>query len=177
MFETEKVSLGLLRLILSVVSKGLTSTYAITKELNQFQEQTYDPSLIKRRITYASKCGYLTRYGDSKAPHYQLTENGLNKLNQLSLKLMTISTDQWDGKWRIVMFDIPEQNRPERDKIRNIIKDLGLRHLQHSAWITPYDCREQFEQIASTYGISNHLLLLEVSEFTQANYYKKYWNL
>lgn len=175
--KKENNSLDFLKLVLLAINSGLTSTYSISRELNINHHSACNINLIKRRLAYATKHHYLTKYGDSHKPHYQLTDLGQNKLNQLKFKLMDLDQNNWDGKWRIIAFDIPENRRLARDKIRILIKQLGLKKLQNSIWITPYNCREQFEQITSIYGVSKHLLLLEVTKFDQEHKYKKYWNL
>jgi DNA-binding transcriptional regulator PaaX len=45
---------------------------------------------------------------------------------------------EWDGKWRMVLFDIPESKRPIRDYIRGVLKRMGFREFQRSMWIYPY---------------------------------------
>lgn len=44
----------------------------------------------------------------------------------------------WDGKWRIVFFDVPEQKRPLRDYLRGVLKRFGFYEFQRSMWIYPY---------------------------------------
>lgn len=43
----------------------------------------------------------------------------------------------WDGRWRVVFFDFPEQKRPLRDHLRVLLKRLGFQEFQRSIWITP----------------------------------------
>ncbi|KKW32211.1 MAG: hypothetical protein UY78_C0047G0007 [Parcubacteria group bacterium GW2011_GWA1_53_13] len=49
---------------------------------------------------------------------------------------------RWDERWRLVIFDIPEKQRPTRDKIRHLVSRLGFLRLQDSVWVYPYDCEE-----------------------------------
>ncbi len=44
----------------------------------------------------------------------------------------------WDGRWRIVFFDVPETKRPIRDYIRSVLKRLGFKEFQRSMWISPH---------------------------------------
>lgn len=46
---------------------------------------------------------------------------------------------EWDGKWRVVFFDIPEAQRDIRDGLRFELKKLGFGLWQRSAWVTPFD--------------------------------------
>lgn len=45
---------------------------------------------------------------------------------------------QWDGKWRIIFFDIPEKKRSHRDYLRFLLKAAGFKEFQKSTWIYPH---------------------------------------
>lgn len=45
----------------------------------------------------------------------------------------------WDGKWRVVFFDIPEKKREKRDALRRELISLGFGSWQRSAWVIPFD--------------------------------------
>jgi hypothetical protein len=46
---------------------------------------------------------------------------------------------RWDGRWRVVLFDIPERRRGVRNRLRLFMQEYGFVRLQDSAWIYPYD--------------------------------------
>lgn len=46
---------------------------------------------------------------------------------------------KWDKKWRVVIFDVPELSRKDRDFVRTHLKLLGLKECQKSVWISPWD--------------------------------------
>lgn len=48
----------------------------------------------------------------------------------------------WDGKWRMLIFDIKEKQRKRRDELRLLIEGAGFIRLQQSAWVHPYPCDE-----------------------------------
>lgn len=43
----------------------------------------------------------------------------------------------WDGRWRMVLFDVAEQERPVRTKLRSMLAGARLGCLQRSVWISP----------------------------------------
>lgn len=43
----------------------------------------------------------------------------------------------WDGVWRMVLFDVPEQQRAARNRVRRYFKSRGFGYLQKSVWISP----------------------------------------
>ena len=74
---------------------------------------------------------------------YHLTSLGKAMAEKIARGNISISIPRrWDGRWRIVMFDISEKRAPLRQKIRDIMKRLGFARLQNSVWVHPYDCKE-----------------------------------
>ncbi|MBI4661723.1 MAG: hypothetical protein HY735_23110 [Verrucomicrobia bacterium] len=43
----------------------------------------------------------------------------------------------WDGQWRLVVFDLPEIENTLRVRLRRFLKDRHFGYLQNSVWITP----------------------------------------
>lgn len=44
---------------------------------------------------------------------------------------------EWDGRWRMVLFDIAEHERPVRTRLRYTLQRARLGYLQGSVWISP----------------------------------------
>ncbi len=49
---------------------------------------------------------------------------------------------KWDGRWRMVAFDIPERRRATRLRLRSVMREIGFVRLQDSVWVYPYDCED-----------------------------------
>jgi DNA-binding transcriptional regulator PaaX len=49
---------------------------------------------------------------------------------------------RWDGRWRVVIFDIPERRRKTRDTLRRMMRSFGFYRLQDSVWVHPYDAED-----------------------------------
>ena len=45
---------------------------------------------------------------------------------------------KWDGRWRIIFFDIPEKKKEKRNYLRSVIKVIGFKEFQKSVWVYPY---------------------------------------
>lgn len=43
----------------------------------------------------------------------------------------------WDGNWHLVLFDIPEEDKTLRDKLRRHLMARHFGYLQNSVWISP----------------------------------------
>ncbi|WP_322098206.1 PaaX family transcriptional regulator [Nakamurella alba] len=45
----------------------------------------------------------------------------------------------WDGRWSLVAFSVPEENRRLRDVLRDRLRWLGFASLYDGVWVTPHD--------------------------------------
>lgn len=87
--------------------------------------------------------------------YYQITKRGEKEFDKIlgSLK----ATGSWDGRWRLVIFDIPETKRDVRDRLRKYLEKLGMGILQASVWISPNDIQKEIEEISKKLKISDSL--------------------
>ncbi len=68
------------------------------------------------------------------------------KIKQKSFSLFRF-LKKWDNKWRLVLFDIPEEKRDIRDQLRKSLKEIGFKNLQRSVWINPLQIDKKLKQI------------------------------
>lgn len=67
------------------------------------------------------------------------------------------NSGKWDKKWRLVIFDIPEEMHKERIKFRKKIKALGFEMIQKSVFIFPHPCFEEISDIAASLKVSDYI--------------------
>ena len=83
-----------------------------------------------------------------------LTEGGKKLILQYELEKLKIEKPKkWDGKWRMVIYDIPHSLRKASDAFRRKIRELGMYQLQKSIWIYPYDCIKELDFLCAVFGI------------------------
>lgn len=49
---------------------------------------------------------------------------------------------RWDGKWRVVSYDLKKATPALRARLRELLKSFGFVLLQQSVWVYPYDCED-----------------------------------
>lgn len=64
---------------------------------------------------------------------------------------------KWDKKWRLIIFDIPNEKRKERQVFSKKLKEIGFYPLQESVFIYPYECRDEVDFICEFLLISRHV--------------------
>jgi len=95
-----------------------------------------------------------------------LTKLGKQKVLMYNLDRMKLQRHAWDGKWRLVTFDIPKRQKQAREALRKKMRDLGFYPLQKSVFLTPYPCENEIDFICSVFEVNrSHVLLLNVSDF------------
>lgn len=88
----------------------------------------------------------------------KLTDSGKNKAVWISL---INSKKIWDGKWRIVIFDIPEKRRSARDLLRSKLKQWGFTPWQKSVWVSKKDCTKPIRDFIKQIGIQDWVMVIE----------------
>ncbi len=122
---------------------------------------------VRRLVYYAKRRGYL----DSAL---KTTKSGSEKIQQMGF--IKLSMDKpWDGKWRIIMFDIPEDKRDIRRQIRRLIKQMGFVQLQQSVWLHPLPCLDEFQRIKESTEFKGSMILVETDDIESANKHKAYF--
>ncbi len=84
---------------------------------------------------------------------------------------------RWDGKWRIVIWDIPESSRLQRNQIRYFCKSLGFRQLQKSVFITPYPIPGSAVQYLKESDLLKFIRFLRIDQLDDDRDLKKHFNL
>lgn len=90
-----------------------------------------------------------------------LTKKGKDKLNKFRYTGYKIQKPKhWDGKWHIVIFDIREELKQLRNKLRQELRGIGFLKLQNSVWVYPYDCEEFIKLLKADYRIGKDILYI-----------------
>ena len=86
-------------------------------------------------------------------------EAGWLQINDLKIK----RPKEWDKKWRIVIFDISQLKKIQREAFRGKLKEIGFQPLQKSVWIHPFDCRDEIDLLKDFFGLTEKEVRLIVS--------------
>ncbi|MEK7575262.1 MAG: CRISPR-associated endonuclease Cas2 [Patescibacteria group bacterium] len=87
------------------------------------------------------------------------------------------SPKHWDGKWRVLIFDISEKRKNTRHQLRSTLQSVGFIRLQDSVWVYPYPCEELTALLKADLKIGSSLLYLIVEEMEGDKEIRKIFNL
>ena len=82
---------------------------------------------------------------------------------------------RWDKKWRLVLFDIPEDEREARDAFREHLDYMGFFCLQKSAWVYPFDCKNEIDFIVECLDIRAYTRFIVAEHFDNEDHLKNFF--
>jgi DNA-binding transcriptional regulator PaaX len=104
----------------------------------------------------------------------KITAAGRRRARAAAFKNLKIKRPaKWDGRWRLVFFDIPESKRPARWMLITKLRRLGFQPLQRSVWIHPFPCREEIEAVVKNYDIQRFVTLVETAHIDNQTVLRK----
>lgn len=83
------------------------------------------------------------------------------KLSELGTDALGIDNSPWDGKWRLVIFDIPEDKRGIRDLFRRKLKEWEFKRWQQSVWITKKNITGKLRKLIAELEITPWVAVIE----------------
>lgn len=108
----------------------------------------------------------LTKEGEKEAGKYQI--------NKLKIPIQK----QWDGKWRLIIFDIPEKLRIRRDAFRGKLREFGFYPLQKSTWVYPFPCEREVKLLREFFCLTpRHIRVLEVEKLEEDTFLREIFKL
>lgn len=147
------------------------STRQFYKLANERAAQRYRR---KRALARLTELGLIQARGQ----RLSLTDDGRSALGFLVKKYhSSLQQNKWDGKWRVVAFDIPEKLAVLRNKVRAVLKEVGFKQLQQSVWVFPHECKELVELIRRESDLSKHILYGVLEQIEDEQRLKKVFDL
>ena len=119
---------------------------------------------LQREIDRFLKTGEIEKVIDKKGNAcFKLTSPGIEKFERL-FPLSKLSSKPWDGKWRIVSFDIEEKQKSVREYLRNKLVSLGFGKLQESVYISPLDVLADLKEYLKNEKLYGRVVVFEARE-------------
>ena len=146
--EKSAISLPELAKRANIEECSQNSKYAVTRSLKGLRE-----------------AGLIEQIPSPQNEYARLTKEGRKKMHSLELESdTTLVNTSWDGFWRIILLDLPENRKSERESLRYLLKKAGFMCLKNSAWISPFPFEHLFMNIKKDLGLTTEMMII-VTEF------------
>lgn len=108
----------------------------------------------------------------------KLTKNGKAKVLRYKLEDMVLrKPKRWDKKWRLVIYDIPEKYKTNRNTFVDKLRELEFLQLNRSVWISPYECEDEIDFLKEIYLIRKYVRIITAEKVDVQKDLIKYFSL
>lgn len=110
----------------------------------------------------------------------EITTKGRKKLLNYDFDDLTITNPKkWDGKWRLVIFDISNDKNKRRRLLSFKLLDLGFELWQKSIYIYPYPCANEIDFIRGFLAVGDEVKYIEATHIPEVDdrHFQKMFNL
>lgn len=168
-----------LSLFVSPTAIMLAKPFIDNKKKNDREQwKQFNSSYLKRTIARLQREKLVKIVERDGEQIVELTKNGRRRIIKYSLENLSIDKPgSWDGQWRLVLYDVPQQRRQLRDVFRQTLKNLGFYQLQESVWLYPYPCESQITFLREYYDVGNEVLYIVATRIEADTPYRTYFGL
>lgn len=116
---------------------------------------------LARALKNLVEGGYAEIHKTERQDYAKITAQGKTKLHSMTLEGEDALVPRtWDGLWRIILLDLPEERKAERESLRYLLKKAGFVCLKNSAWISPYPFEHLFTNIKKDLGLTTEMMII-----------------
>ena len=132
------------------------------QEMYGFAPEKYKKENLYATVDRMLKADFIEKVVVDGEPKFRLTSFGQKKFIR-DFPLINLQNKSWDRKWRVLIFDIPENVRWKRDALREKLKELGFGMIQKSVWVSPHPFESDIRQFIKGHNLDSFAYLF-VSE-------------
>lgn len=118
--------------------------------------------LTKKRLENLAKKNLITLEPNGNGYRVSMSARGGHVLQErLLVQTAHKPSGVWDGSWRVVMFDIPQEHAKYRHALRHLLCRSGYVQVQQSVYVYPYRIPGLFAYLASHQVYGGYLHIFE----------------
>lgn len=119
-----------------------------------------DQKLIRKALMRLAERQLVEIEKTERCQTVKLTQRGLEALF-LKFPKVKFRDWPWDGKWRVVIYDIEEEVRRLRRRLRDFLKGHGFNLVQRSVWFSPYPIEDELETFLKKEGLWKKIMVFK----------------
>ncbi len=139
--------------------------------------EPYYPSSITRHTLKLWRKGYVDVKETKEGTVVVLSEKGKREVLRYDLENLSVPKQTpWDGKWRMVFFDVPTSHG-SRNAFREYLKAMGFFLMQKSVYVHPYPCAREVKYVREVLDLPHEVKLATVSTLENDEDLRRFFRL
>ena len=138
----------------------------------------FNSTYLKRTIRKLEKQELVEIIEEGDKATVKITKKGMRKVLKFGLDSITISKpSRWDGKWRLVFYDVLGGKRSVRDKFRSYLKSAGFYQFQESVYLHAYPCEKEIDFLKYYLGIGSEVRYIIAEKIENDQEFRDYFGV
>ena len=143
------------------ILKILADKPAIPLEALKEAEDAKTSYALTRSVKNLVEAGFAEMHSSDNQSYVRITKRGKTKLNTIELVgEEALVPTVWDGLWRIIILDIPEERKSEREALRYLLKKANFVCIKNTVWISPHPYEHLFMNIKKELNFTTELMII-----------------
>jgi DNA-binding transcriptional regulator PaaX len=148
--------------------KSAISLPELSEQVSDQNEEKSPNYAITRSLKGLREAGLVEHLSSGQNEYARLTKEGRKKMYSLKLQNEhTLVSTVWDGFWRMIILDLPEERKNERESLRYLLKKAGFICLKNSVWVSPHPFEHLFINIKKDLGLTTEMIILVTNKLDE----------
>ncbi len=167
----------------AIADQGAMSFDAVTQAVMRFLQEgkkrkTAPEYNLSRAALRLVEKGLLKKERSKSGDTLVLTKKGealMNKIKYGTLELK--QPDHWDKKWRLVIYDIAEERKFLRVRLKESLSNIGFIPIQKSVWAYPFPCEDLHVMLKADFRVGTEVLYVVVEKLENDKWAREHFRL
>lgn len=109
----------------------------------------------------------------------KITDHGKKRLLEYDYEHISLKAKRRDGKWRLIIFDVPENKKRNRDAFVRKLLQFGCIRLQDSVYANAFPCKSEVDFLSHFLEISDYVTVVKLDRIERGEQliFKKFQDL
>lgn len=117
----------------------------------------FSAGAVRALVSRMQRKGFLQSQRVGRRSFYRLTDLGLKNIRWGGDWAFGPPDDEWDGRWMVITYSIPEKHRGRRDALRRSLNWLRFGALAPGTWISPHPLSPEAESKLQSLDVWEYL--------------------
>ena len=133
------------------------------------RELGFSEPAVRAAVSRSMKTGWLEARRSGRRSYYALAPEVRWRVHRAVGRLYRPLDEAWDGRWRVLVYTIPEDRRAGRDRFRKELSVLGFGALTPGVWVSPNDLALEALELARAHGLESFVEVFSAERLSDAS--------